>query len=269
MFLGFIAMWLIVIGMRRRLYGTSAKSNAEQRVSIKQWIQLLLAGTTIGLTGIFYYASLQTLPASIAVVLLFQFAWIGVLIEALIERKIPDRLTLFALIPIVIGTLLAGGIFQKQSFSYSWVGISLGLGAAVSYALFILYSGRSAPNVHPVMRSAIMATGGMLIVFIIFPPVFLWNGTLWNGLWLWGLLLALIGIVTPTILFTIGVPKVGGGWASILGSAELPTAVVLSSFILKEYVSLWQWLGVIVILLAITIPEWIREQRQRKRQVIE
>jgi drug/metabolite transporter (DMT)-like permease len=265
MLFGFVCMWILVIGMRLPLRTQSTASMSPRKV-LKYWVQLLLVGSTMGLTGIFYYASLQTIPASIAVVLLFQFTWIGVLIEAVLERKMPDRLTRLALIPIGIGTLLAGGVLQEQSFEYTWSGIVLGLCASISYAFFILYSGRAALEMHPVVRSSVMASGGFLIAIIVFPPVFLWNGSLWNGLWLWGLLLALLGIVIPTVLFTIGVPKVGGGWASILSAAELPTAVVLSSFVLREYVSGWQWTGVIVILAAITIPEWIRERRRRIAQ---
>ena len=40
----------------------------------------------MSMTGIFYAISVEELPASIAVVLLFQFTWIGVVIEAIANR---------------------------------------------------------------------------------------------------------------------------------------------------------------------------------------
>lgn len=264
MLLGCIGMWGVAAAMRlpiRPIISGPYQSSTAKQGSAIAWFQLLLVGCTIGLTSILYYASLQTIPASIAVILLFQFAWIGVLLEAILDRKRPAASKLLALIPIILGTFLAGGIFQEQGFTYSWAGIGLGLGAAVSYASFIIFSGRAAVQFHPVIRSSIMSTGGLLLVFIVFPPTFLWNGALWNGLWWWGLLLGLLGIVIPTTLFTIGVPKIGGGWASILSSAELPTAVVLSSLVLQEAVGPLQWIGVIIILSGIIIPEWMKERQ--------
>ncbi len=256
---GCVGLWLLVmLGRLNRRSESKPTAAPIAKVSAKQWIQLLLTGTTMGLTGILYYASLITIPASIAIVLLFQFTWIGVLIEALLERRIPERMKLIALLPLFIGTLLAGGILQEQSFTFTWAGLGLGLGASISYALFILFSGRAAVEVRPMVRSSIIATGAMLITFIVFPPVFLWNGTLFNGLWVWVLGLALLGIVVPTFLFTVGVPKIGGGWASILSAAELPMAVTLSSFVLREHVSWLQWMGVAVIILGIIIPEAVK-----------
>ena len=52
----------------------------------KAIFSLLTVGTTMSMTGIFYAISVEELPASIAVVLLFQFTWIGVVIEAIANR---------------------------------------------------------------------------------------------------------------------------------------------------------------------------------------
>jgi drug/metabolite transporter (DMT)-like permease len=53
-------------------------TRARYRVTKKQALSLLLAGTATSLTGIFYGFALKKLPASIAIVLLFQFTWIGI-----------------------------------------------------------------------------------------------------------------------------------------------------------------------------------------------
>ena len=49
----------------------------------------------MSMTGIFYAISVEELPASIAVVLLFQFTWIGVVIEAIANRTFPSREKLY------------------------------------------------------------------------------------------------------------------------------------------------------------------------------
>ncbi|WP_240688902.1 DMT family transporter [Ammoniphilus sp. YIM 78166] len=226
-----------------------------EKISWKSGNCLTIAGMFVGLTGIFYYSALQLLPASIAVVLLFQFTWMGVLMEAIIEKRWPSRPKQWALVFISLGTVLAGNVLQAEFRLYPWQGMVLGLLAAFCYAVFILASGRLATEVSSWMRSLLMGVGSMLIVFMVFPPQFLVDGSLIEGLWLWGLLLAFFGIVLPNLLFTYGVPQIGSGVATILSSIELPMAVFLSYLVLQENVTLWQWLGVVVILMGIVIVE--------------
>ena len=98
-----------------------------------------------------------------------------------------------------------------------------------------------------------MITGAMTITWLIYPPTFLFDGLLLEGLYKWGLLLALLGTVIPPLFFSIGVPKVGVSVGAILSAAELPVAVVASRFILKESVDGLQWFGVALILAAIIL----------------
>lgn len=52
---------------------------AKRRPSLREALLLLLAGTTTGVSGLRYYGSLQYLEASISLVMLFQFTWMGIL----------------------------------------------------------------------------------------------------------------------------------------------------------------------------------------------
>ncbi|WP_353626166.1 EamA family transporter, partial [Bacillus sp. JCM 19041] len=56
-------------------------------LSLMTLLALLACGIPTGLTGVFYYHSLQTLDASLAVIFLFQFVWIGSLYEYLFLEK--------------------------------------------------------------------------------------------------------------------------------------------------------------------------------------
>jgi drug/metabolite transporter (DMT)-like permease len=47
--------------------------------------------------------------------------------------------------------------------------------------------------------------------------------------------------------------------ATILSAAELPMAIFMSSVVLHEDVSALQWLGVVIILLGIAVPELARK----------
>jgi drug/metabolite transporter (DMT)-like permease len=257
MFLGAVMAWILALLLSR------------QRVNRRQLLLLIGVGSTMGLTGIFYYAALQWIPASIGIILLFQFTWIGVLLDALHKRRWPSKDKLLALLVLFAGTFMAGGLLDGGggTWEFTFTGLILGLMSALTYALFILFSEKVAVEVNPFMRGAIMTTGSMLITFIVFPPVFLVNGALFDGtLFQWGFLLAFFGAIIPTMFFAIGVPRIGGDLATILGAAELPTAVLLSSFVLHEQVSLLQWIGVVVILVGIVIPQLAAKRNQTTKR---
>ncbi|WP_379136584.1 EamA family transporter [Paenibacillus sp. sgz500958] len=257
---GCILAWLLALytkvreKRKQRMQGP-ASVVISTGLSWKNRLLLMLAGAPTVVTGLLYYHSLRFIPASLAIILLFQFTWISVLIQAVSKRQWPDKVTLFTLLLLFGGTLLAAGIMDQDASHFNVLGLTLGFMSAISYSLFIIFSGKAVPSVHPVYRSAWMVTGGMLLLFILFPPYFLFNGLLWGQLLLFGFLLGLFGAFIPPVLFAIGVPHIGGGMAGILGAAELPVAVLLSSFVLHEQVSGLQWIGVVLVLLGVVIPE--------------
>lgn len=82
------------------------------KLSFKGVKILIFAGILTGLTNILYGHSLNFLPASLAVVLLFQFTWIGMLISCITKRQFPSRIELISLIILVAGTIPAAGIID-------------------------------------------------------------------------------------------------------------------------------------------------------------
>jgi drug/metabolite transporter (DMT)-like permease len=222
----------------------------------KHVFALSLAGITTSLTGLLYGKSLETIPASVAVVLLFQFTWIGILIEAIANRERPSKSKLIAIFILFIGTLLAGGGSSPLQFiEYGASGIIYGFLSAISFAFFVFISGRVAVQLPSITRSFFMSFGALLFLLLVLSPDFMFNGSLREGLWLHGSLLGFFGVLLPVLLFSIGTPKIGGGLAVILGAAELPTAVVASVLILQEHVTSIQVVGVITILIGVAIPQ--------------
>ncbi|HDX9578176.1 TPA: DMT family transporter [Bacillus pseudomycoides] len=228
---------------------------SRHRVPFKQMIILFIAGTSASLTGIFYYGALQTVPASIGIVLLFQFVWIGIIIEAVATKTFPSREKLISVLFLIAGTFLSSGLLEQSAGAIDMKGIFLGLLSAVAFAFYIFVSGRVAVEVPALPRGVTLMAGALTLVMIAFPPTFIFNGTLIDGLWKYGLALGTFSIVIPTITFTIGIPKIGSGLATILGAAELPVTTIMSVLLLKEAVLTSQWLGVILILVGILIPQ--------------
>lgn len=267
---GFILSWLLALFIKRRERRAERARSGKHRqlpgiaakFTWKQRLLLMAAGTPTAVTGLLYYESLRYIPASLAIILLFQFTWIGVLMQAVSQRKRPNGVMYLTLAILFGGTVLAAGIVEKGGAGFNPVGVMLGILSAISYSLFILFSGKVVPSAHPAYRSAWMLTGGMMLVFILFPPHFLFDGLLWGKLMWFGLLLGLFGAFIPPVLFAVGVPHIGEGMAGILGAAELPVAVLLSTLVLHEQVSVLQWAGVGLVLLGISLPELLKRGKR-------
>jgi drug/metabolite transporter (DMT)-like permease len=183
-----------------------------------------------------------------------QFVWISVLLELMIYKKKPTNLQLLAVVFVLMGTVLASGFTNTTSSEINYIGITYGLLAALCYAIFLMLNGKLGNDYPPLKKSALMITGACILIFIVLPPQFIVNGNLGGSLLKWGIILAVFGTVIPPLCFSTGIPKAGLTMSSILSSVELPVAVMMSSLVLHEQVSFTRWIGVIIILSALIVP---------------
>ncbi|WP_040226468.1 EamA family transporter [Bhargavaea cecembensis] len=234
---------------------------AGKRRSFRGWPALIPAGLFTALTGIVYGRSLIYLPASLAVVLLFQFTWIGMLIDCIAVRRLPKKVELFSLILLFAGTLLAAGLIGTDLSGIPWQGWAWGLAAALCFALFVFSNRKTVEGMATPTRLLITSFVAMLIVSAFQSPDILWNGQIAEGLWKYGLLLGTLGIVVPVTLFSVAVPHVGSALASILSATELPVAVTASVLLLHEPFTVLQLAGIFVILAGMLLPTWAEQRR--------
>jgi len=247
---GMIILWGLYL-VQSRIFPNKQKELSDSVIPSKtsSW-KVMAAGVFTGLVSVFYYKCVSLVPASIAIILLMQYLWMSIILDAVIFRKKPARIQLFSALIVLLGTVFAGGVFNS-SITLNVEGIIYGLLAALCYALFILTSGRIGNDLPVFKKSALMITGACIMIWIIFRPTFFFDGTMIGGLYKWGLILALLGTVIPPAFFSYGMPKVGVSLGAILSAAELPVAVLSSCLILQEDVQFLQWVGVALILLAI------------------
>jgi drug/metabolite transporter (DMT)-like permease len=217
--------------------------------------QIMITGCFIGLTSVFYYGSMQYLPASLAIILMFQFVWIGIILEWVFSKVKPSPVTIFSILFILVGVFFASNILNGDIQGLPLKGILYGILSAFTYAGFIFFSGKVAVQVDPWTRSSLMSSGSTILILIIFmrdiPTVF----PLEENLLLSATGVSLFGAVFPPLFFAVGAPLVSGGVANILTSVELPVAILSASLILSEAVTPLQWLGTAIILAAIAMNE--------------
>ena len=239
-----------------------------QKISWDRKRVMCLAGTGIvmALVTVCYFHSLSYLPISLAVVLLFQYSWMGVVIESAANKRLPSKSKTVSCLVILAGTILAGGIIGSTiSLSeMNPIGILLGLSAAFCYALFVFLSGRVSTDMPPLSKSFSISTFGMLFVLLFVGTVYggtaVLEGITNIGSLVYSIPLGIFGIAVPILFLAVGAPKISTGMATILNSAELPLEVLLAALIILEPVGPLRWIGVVIILLGIALP-YIMEKR--------
>jgi drug/metabolite transporter (DMT)-like permease len=97
-----------------------------------------------------------------------------------------------------------------------------------------------------------MLLGGAIIVFsfAFFTQVTPFNLAIFMK---WGIILSLFGTIIPPMLMNAGFPLTGIGLGSIVSALELPVSVMMAYILLNEEVIFIQWVGIILIILAIII----------------
>lgn len=241
---GAVILWL-VLGFMRLRRGAPSLTN-----TWKTWRLLTVIGIVgLSLTTVFYNEALARLDASLGIVLLFQFTWITILLESIHKRKLPTKQEWIAVACIAAGTILAVGLLEQDFNQLNGLGIMFGLLSAGTYSLFFFLTGFLPIQLDPIAKSAIMATVSLVFVMILQAnsPEWSFEGELMG----WGLILGLLGAAFPFFCFNYGIPKMGSGLAALLGSMELPAAVVAAFVLLGEPLTIWQGAGIGLIMAGI------------------
>ena len=225
------------------------------RLSKSAVLKLIASGSLSGLTGVFYYASLQYLPASLAIILLFQFVWIGIFYEWIFDRKVPTKITFLSLFLTLLGVVLAANVLDGNFSELSIIGLVCGILSGFTYAGFIYVNGKVATHIDPIVRTAFMMTGSLILAIMIFPSVFITTDIFKSSVWLYSAGTAFFGSIIPPLLFSISAPYLPGGISTILGSIELPIAVIMAKIVFAEPIGLLQWMGILLILISISLDQ--------------
>ena len=243
--LGFIGLFILTL-FRKREPSPPAKTSGSKSI-----LELIAAGTSMGLTSVFYYLAVQYIPVSVAIVLLMQTVWMGVIVEMILHKKAPGSRKIAAVFIILAGTVLATNLLM-ESITINWAGFAWGMMAAVCYTGTMYSSNNIGVHLPPLKRSLYLILGGLIIIAVIFHSLL--NQAFHYQIFLrWGLILSLFGTILPPLLFTRGMPLTGMGLGAIIASIEIPVSVLMANILLKEPVSALQWLGVILILFAVVL----------------
>lgn len=239
---------LIVLILNLVSVTNKGRSNVT-RMPNKDKLKLFAGGIPLALTNTFYYASIQHVPVSVSTVMLMQSVWLGIVFDYIFNRIKPSPIKIVSIIFVLFGTVLATNVIANNA-SLDWRGLLYGFLAAISYSCTLLVTNNVGKQYKPLERSLFIVLGALSIITIV------WYNSLAQQfnpqvLWTWGIIIALFATILPPLLFTKGMPLIDVGLGAIIAAIELPVTVLAAYFLLGDNVSLSQWLGIVVILLAI------------------
>ncbi|MEN2361707.1 EamA family transporter [Levilactobacillus brevis] len=234
----------------------------DQQTSWRQIVLVMAAGTASGFTNTFYIQSLKLIPVAAAAVMLMQAVWLSVLLGAVIHRRLPSRLQVVSIILVLVGTVLAAGLFPITQ-ALSPLGLFFSFLAACAYACTMQFTASLGNNLDALSKTWLLCIGAFLLISIVWGPQIM-TDPVTGATIKWGVLIALFSMVFPLVAYSIFMPYLELGIGPILSSLELPSSIVVAFILLGETVSWAQIAGVAVIIFAVILPNvWgVWHQRQ-------
>jgi drug/metabolite transporter (DMT)-like permease len=196
-----------------------------------------------------YFTALQTLPASLCVLIVYVYPSLVVIAGWLFLRRSVSRLHVVALAGSFAGlVLLVGG----AELHVAW-GLVFAIAAPAIYTAYILLSENVMSRVPAIGASAaIMSGAGVAFAVIAFFQGELRLPASADG-WLVVFALALIPTMIAITTFLAGLPRVGAARASLLSTWEPVVTVILAVIIFSDSFTFIQALGGVLILAAVVM----------------
>lgn len=173
----------------------------------------------------------------------------------------PSKTELLAVFFILVGTAFAGKLFETENRPLSTKGIILALFSSLTYALYIIATGRVAKTGRWQSKSTIIMVGSSLSIFAVNSGTIISGNHFGGEFLLWAIFLAIAGTTIPTALFAAGISKIGSGISSILMTVELPVAILCARIVLKEQISPAQAAGLLIMAASIAAMNYYKSRK--------
>lgn len=224
-----------------------------QHMSKRDFAMLLLLGASTGCTNLCYNICLSHVSAALGVTLLFQYVWMGIVIQIIISRKPPVVMEIIAAIVVLGGTVGACGLLDG-TMDFNLPGLIFGLGSALGYSLFLLISAHAGNDVPAMQRGLITCVGSCLVATLVC-PTYLIGGVDLAAIAPYSLVMGCFALFLPVPLIGFGAKYISGGACNILASSELPSAFLIAFLLLGEPMGVPRVAGMVVILVGIALTQ--------------
>ncbi|GAE24984.1 permease of the drug/metabolite transporter [Halalkalibacter wakoensis JCM 9140] len=172
------------------------------------------------------------------------------ILEWLMKRSIPKKQWWMATTMAIIGVLLLFVNTNQGEVNLSPLGISMALGAGLSFALYTLVSKQLLEQQAPEAVVAVVFTGSAILL----TPILFFYDLSWllqpTGIGI-ALHLGLFATAIAYLFFVHGLTGVTASTAVTLSLAEPLTAAVLGVFLVGEHLPFLSWIGIALLFIGL------------------
>jgi drug/metabolite transporter (DMT)-like permease len=140
---------------------------------------------------------------------------------------------------------------------YFFLGSVLVFLCSITYAFYISGSGRVIPLIGATKFTAyamLAATCGVFTHFLLrgdYEPL-----RAAEGMWGYGLLLAVVATVIPTFMLSAGVSRIGANNAAIVSAVGPVSTILQAHWILGEHINAGQMIGTVLVIAGVLLAGW-------------
>jgi drug/metabolite transporter (DMT)-like permease len=233
----------------------------------KFWLKQLFIFGIFGMLGVQYtfVAAIEASNASIATLMQFLGPIYIVLFVSWKSKMFPPRYQVVGIIGTLLGLFLLLTNAEISNLLISNEALLWGLGVGIAFSIYTVYPARLMKE----WGVLVVVGWGMLIGGTVLALVSkIWRSDDWGQLVVYPvnfmvIIIILIGTIA-FILFLSSMKYITAVETSILSSIEPLTALIISVIWLGQVLGVWQYVGVIVMLLFVT---WLSIAGQGKRSV--
>jgi len=231
-------------------------SNRSLQLSRKDFLTMVFIGVVTGYGSMWLnFAGLTYVTAGLERVILFLYPTMVVLLNTAMHQHKITKHEVLALALSYIGVFLVVGhdLTMPTSTSNTLLGVGLVLGSAMTYALYLVLSGKIIPRIGASLFTAytmIVISVASGVHFILTEDV---NAAMHLPQQVYGisLMIAVIATVLPSLLLNMGIHRLGSNKMALVSSVGPVSTIFLAWLILGEPVTLLQTVGTALVLLGV------------------
>lgn len=197
-----------------------------------------------------YFTAVAGMSVGLAALLLYTYPfWVSLLGHFFLKERMNQTQWLLLLGAFIGVTCLLWGQFHIHNIS----ALIAGLGSALTYAAYILFSARYQRAVKPISSSLyVMTFAALALAAYHQPPLEMWqvlSGPQWQII----LGIATIATILPMTLILSGLQKLKSSQAALITMLEPVTAAIAAGILLNEQMSSVQLIGASLVIISLTV----------------
>ena len=240
-----------------------SNKNDNVPISRKEWFYVIL----LGIFGYYFsslldFIGLQYISAGLERLILFLYPTFAVLINVYLFKQKLSSPQKMALLLTYVGIAIAyyGEIRIDPGNPQFYYGSFLVFLCAITYSIYIAGSGKIIPSVGANKFTGLAMLAATTSIFI----HFLLKGnihTLYTnqGLWKYGLLLAILSTVIPSYMISNGLKRIGANNVAIISGIGPVSTIVQAHYILGEKIFTEQIIGTVLVIAGVLLAGWKRK----------